>query len=230
MDPIQHKACCEALKHSRAFSAGVEKRNRILRSWDSMAQRYQRVFDVLQNELWIHKSFEAIYCRNEVLDIRSAGEDSQVLAHLPCLIIWMGAHPVWHSKTQMGSKFLVEGGCALSVTQQLDGSVVVSAIPYRNEAEPQAKEPLVLDFYSEPEKITETDALEHLSVFLSYAVHTSLYAHRTLSIRRTIAWARLRHWWLVKFHPAMIGEWLRAVAPSIIKAATALIKAAPAAA
>lgn len=240
MDPIQHDACRIARHYAGAFDRGVAERNRKLRDWEPMTQRYRRVFEVFREELAIHDFMVDAYTGVDELHIRSPeaqgaqGEEARILYSLPTVTIWLGNNIVWASK-QEGRRFpnfLGEGGCSLSITQQLDASAVVTVLPYRPQVGNRdvEKEVLMLGVYPDPAAIDERKALHHVEVLLAYALKSSLHGAPTNSMHWTLKRAELRHWWLTKFQASMARQWLSRTLPAAIKAVGAVAKAAPAAA
>lgn len=198
-----------------------------------MIARYRGVFGVLDRELTIHRFFNSAYIGQEMLDIRSPDADGQateVLYQLPTLTIWLGASAAWASKRDGTSsmRFLMEGGCSLSITQQLDGSAVVTILPYQPQTgvRDTEKQVLILGVYCNPAKISKRKALRHLEALLAYAVSSSLYGAPTRSMRWTLARAKAGHWWQTKFHPGLVAQWISRTLPAVLKTVGAVAKAA----
>lgn len=248
MDLTQHDACRIAKHYADAFRYGYAERNRRLTQWEPMTERYQRVFDVFKSELVIHRFFVDAYINLDMLDIRPTdGEveqgrredqggqsnDADVICRLPTITIWLGNSIVWASKLQgkNSNSFLSEGGCTLSVTQQLDGSAVVSILPCRPQigSRDAEKEVLILGVYRNPSDIDGRKVLRHFEEFLAYAISSSLHGAPTRAMRWTLGLAKGRHWWLTKFQPSMVGQWFSRIFPAVIKVVSAMAKGAPAA-
>lgn len=106
-------------------------------NWGVHKQQYRRILDQIVADKAAAQYWDRLY-----VDVDTAADDRWIMMHL-------GNHPV----DIRGNKFTIEVGGSLSVTQQLDGRVVLALLPCHLEGE--AAEPIVLGVYDDPSQVTE---------------------------------------------------------------------------
>jgi len=148
-------------------------------NWGVHKQQYRRVLDQVVADKAAAQYWDLLYVDVDKVD------DKWIMMRL-------GKHPV----DMHGNKFMIEVGGCLSLSQQIDGHVVLALLPCHLEGE--AAEPIVLGDYDDPSQITEAVLQRAVDDFFRVVRVTSVM----LSSGR---WDRLRVG-LLRFHSKYPGR------------------------
>jgi hypothetical protein len=197
--------------HKQRFAAGSERRAKRLNAWQGIAANAIAYFEAVKSEWESGGAFENIY----VVD-STKSEDSKGLP--PFVTIFFGNHPVGYTTFEQPKKLAVEGGCTLTISQDVFGHVACVFYPFKSELAKMPEDYLVAAIYYDPWQVTDSELDKLARKFLAYAQASSVYGHpRTVDKVRLFS-MRLHHWWLSFKVKEFLGELFKQAAAASIKA------------
>jgi len=181
-------------KESSKWFEGLSQVNERRKQWQAFENRAVSVFEAISSEAREQKLFENLY-----VDSRSKRLDSAELP--PFVTLFWGKHFAGFIDftSENSGKLVVEGGCALHLSQSLSGQVACIFYPFSSQIHTPSNRYFLFKTYRCPSSINDGELHKLVKLMFSYA-HISSFAGKPVLLDHIrMIWlkirSRLRHIW-----------------------------------
>lgn len=190
--------------HKELFVNGAEQLNKRRTAWDSTATNIISYFEALKSE-WQDLGGFFNVC---ILDSKTVPEIEGIP---PFVSIYFGKNPIGYTTFDNPKKLAFEGGCTLTISQDVFGHLACIIYPFKSELAKMPEKYLAVSVYYNPWEVTDLELDKLARVFLSYAQISSVYGHPRFIDRARIFTAKLCDWWLKFKIKKIVGDMLKEV-------------------
>lgn len=173
--------------HKNRFDAGSWRLRERRKSWDTLADNAINIFEAIKSRCASEKLFENVY----IFDSREMRVTKNMLPHVT---FFFGQHPLGYTTFKDFSAPVVEGGCAVTISQNILGHVGCIYYPFGSELAEMKTPYLITAIYKDPNKVTIRKIHKIASRLFAYAQLSSVYGAPNLADRVKVQLMHISHW------------------------------------